>query len=54
MLLERGTEQGKDVEERLENSSRELLEASWYDYTIVNDVLEEAVEELAAIILSAR
>ena len=49
-LMERGTEQGKDVEERLENSSRELLEASWYDYSIVNDVLEEAVEELVAII----
>ncbi len=53
-LMERGTEQGEDIEERLENSSRELLEASWYDYTIINDVLEEAVEELAAIILSAR
>ena len=51
-LMERGTEQGKDVEERLENSSRELQEASWYDYTIVNDVLEKAVEALAAIILA--
>jgi guanylate kinase len=51
-LLERGTEQGNDVEQRLENSFRELLEASWYDYLIVNDVLEEAVEALAAIILA--
>jgi guanylate kinase len=51
-LLERGTEQGNDVEQRLENSSRELLEASWYDYSIVNDVLEEAVEALAAIIMA--
>jgi guanylate kinase len=51
-LLDRGTEQGNDVEQRLENSSRELLEASWYDYSIVNDVLEEAVEALAAIILA--
>ena len=53
-LMERGTEQAKDVEGRLEDSSRELLEASWYDYSIVNDVLEEAVEALAAIILSKR
>jgi guanylate kinase len=53
-LVERGTEQASDVEQRLEDSSRELLEESWYDYSIVNDVLEEAVEELAAIILSAR
>jgi guanylate kinase len=51
-LMERGTEQGQDVEERLQNSSRELLEASWYDYSIVNDILEEAVEALAAIILA--
>jgi guanylate kinase len=51
-LMERGTEEGNVVEARLQNSSRELLEASWYDYTIVNDVLEEAVEELAAIILA--
>ena len=51
-LVERGTEQANDVEQRLEDSSRELLEASWYDYSIVNDVLEEAVEALAAIILA--
>ena len=51
-LAARGTEKGKDVEERLETSSRELLEASWYDYSIVNDVLEEAVEALAAIIVA--
>lgn len=51
-LVERGTEQENDVEQRLEDSSRELLEASWYDYSIVNDVLEEAVEELVAIILA--
>jgi guanylate kinase len=53
-LLERGTEPGADVETRLENASRELLEASWYDYLVINDDLEEAVEALAAIILSAR
>ena len=49
-LVERGTEQAHDVEQRLEDSSRELLEESWYDYSIVNEVLEEAVEELVAII----
>ena len=51
-LLERGTELENDVEQRLEDSSRELPEASWYDYSIVNDVLEEALEALAAIILA--
>ena len=53
-LNERGTEQRGDVEARLDNASRELGEASWYDYLIINDVLEEAVEALAAIILSTR
>ena len=53
-LLERGTEPGADIETRLENASRELLEASWYDYLVINDDLEKAVESLAAIILSAR
>jgi len=51
-LNERGTERGGDVEARLDSASRELGEASWYDYSIVNDVLEEAVEALAAIILA--
>ncbi len=53
-LLKRGTEPGAAVKARLENASRELLEAPWYDYLVINDVLEEAVEALAAIILSAR
>ena len=53
-LLERGTEQGEDIEARLENAMGELLEASWYDYLIINDVLEEAAEALKAVILAAR
>ena len=53
-LEKRGTEPGEDVKTRLENASRELLEAAWYDYLIVNDLLEEAAEALSAIILSAR
>jgi guanylate kinase len=53
-LLKRGTEQGADMKARLENASSELLEAVWYDYLIINDLLEKAVETLAAVILSAR
>ena len=53
-LLKRGTERGEDVEARLENAMGELLEASWYEYLIVNDALDEAVEALKAIILAAR
>lgn len=32
----------------------ELLEASWYDYLIINDVLDEAAEALKTVILAAR
>ena len=32
----------------------ELREASWYDYLIINDDLDEAVEALKAVILAAR
>ena len=31
----------------------ELLEAFWYDYLIINDALDEAVEALKAVILAA-
>ncbi|MEJ2430211.1 MAG: guanylate kinase [Deltaproteobacteria bacterium] len=52
-LLKRGTEQGEDIETRLENALGELSEASWYDYLIINDALDEAVEALKAIVLAA-
>ena len=53
-LLQRGTEQGQDVRQRLENAIGELSEAFWYDYLIINDVLNEAAEALKSIILAAR
>ena len=53
-LLKRGTEQGEDIETRLENAMEELREASWYDYLIINDDLNGAVEALKAVILAAR
>ena len=53
-LLQRGTEKREDLKARLENAMGELSEASWYDYLIINDVLDEAVEALMSVILSAR
>ena len=52
-LLKRGTEQGENMDVRLENAMGELLEASWYDYLIINDALDEAVEALKSVILAA-
>lgn len=53
-LLQRGTEQGQDIKQRLENAIGELSEAFWYDYLIINDVLDEAVEALKSVILAGR
>jgi len=53
-LLKRGTEQGEDLKGRLENAMGELLEASWYDYLIINDLLDEAVEALKSVIMAER
>ena len=52
-LLKRGSEKGEEREARLENAMGELLEAFWYDYLIINDALDEAVEALKAVILAA-
>jgi len=53
-LFSRGTEQRKDMTARLENATAELSEAVWYDYLIINDVLEEGVGALKAVILAER
>lgn len=53
-LEQRGTESSEQVAARLAAAERELREAPWYDFVVVNDDLEEAVEDLAAIIRSAR
>jgi guanylate kinase len=50
----RGTESEESIETRLKNARIEIQSASDYDYVVVNDVLEEAVELLAAIIFAER
>ncbi len=53
-LSGRGTESEELVEKRLGESLREIKCASGYDYIIVNDVLETAVDELVTIVHSDR
>ena len=53
-LLRRGLDSPETIEFRLASAMREIREAHWYRYTIVNDQMEEAVEELKAIILAER
>lgn len=51
-LAQRKSEKKEDLEVRLQKAKTEMLEAHWYDYIIVNDVLEKAQEDLKAIILA--
>ncbi|MFA4874491.1 MAG: guanylate kinase [bacterium] len=49
-LANRGTESDDQVKLRLENARREMSYRQNYDYSIVNDRVERACDELAALI----
>jgi guanylate kinase len=49
-LRARGTEQGPALDERLTEARRELAEAPRFDHVVVNDRVEDALEEVLAII----
>jgi len=53
-LRGRGTESEETVSKRLKNARAELAQVDAYEYVIVNDVLEEAVEGLCSIIIAER
>jgi len=53
-LRNRGTESGRILALRLENAEKELEAMDGYDYLIINDRLEEAVESLRAVIIAER
>ena len=49
-LRNRATEKEEDILKRLATAKGELKEAHNYDYVVVNDKLEDAVEDVKAII----
>ena len=53
-LVGRGTETQEVIEKRPEQAKIELVRAYEYDYIVVNDDLETAVDELRGIILAER
>lgn len=53
-LRTRGTESGDELRVRLANAAREIEYSSRYDYLIVNDRLEEAVDCLRSIMIAER
>lgn len=53
-IIKRGTESEKDIETRFANAFKELDFVDEYDYFVVNDVVEKAVEDIEAIIVAER
>ena len=53
-LINRGTETAEVIEKRLAQAKNELDRAKEYDYIVVNDDLDVAVDELKNLILSER
>ena len=53
-LTNRGTETLEVIEKRLSEAKNEIDRIKEYDYVVVNDDLETAVEDLKTIILAER
>lgn len=53
-LRDRGTEDDETVRKRLAAARKELPHAEKYDYIVVNDQLEDAVEDMQAILRSEK
>jgi guanylate kinase len=50
----RGANRGDDLELRLKNARREITESNQFDYIVINDDLDRAVDELVSIIKAER
>ena len=53
-LKARRADQQEMIQFRVSRATDEIQQATWYDYVIVNDKLEEAVEQLKSIIIAER
>ncbi len=53
-LRGRGTEDDERIARRLETAAWEMTQRDWFDHVVVNDDLERAADEVAAIIEGSR
>ena len=53
-LIDRGTESIEKINQRLEIAEKELKEISFYDYVVVNDDLDVAINEVNSILEKER
>lgn len=49
-LRERATESPQELDRRTADADRELAEAGWYHHVVVNDQVERAAREIAALL----
>ena len=52
-LIGRGTETQSSIDVRMETAKKEILQASAYDYIIVNHTLDECCKQLEAVVTAA-
>lgn len=53
-IVSRGTENRDEIEKRLGNAEKEFANLPKYDYVIINDDLEEAVNKVEAIMIAEK
>jgi guanylate kinase len=53
-LLARNTDAPEVIERRIGNAHREIREAAWYDYVVVNDDFAATLDQLKAIVVAER
>ncbi len=53
-LRGRGTDADEVISRRLKNAEQEISQASWYDYLIVNDDFQTALQQLSSIVTAER
>ena len=53
-LVKRGTESKEKIIERFKNAYKEINEMSKYNYVVINDEVDKAVEKVRAILLAER
>jgi guanylate kinase len=53
-LVSRGTDSAEAVQRRLSRAEEEMRSMAWYRYAIVNDIFEDALQQLTSVIRAER
>jgi guanylate kinase len=53
-LNNRNSDSAETIERRLRTAVEEIKESRWYDYVIINEIFEQAVEELKSVLIAER